>query len=56
MKLDFKEFGKNVGLPMAGLVLMVVSYIVNGKNSEVKLNDVVEKKIAEALAKKTKES
>ena len=56
MKLDFKEFGKNVGLPMAGLVLMVASYIVNGKNSEAKMTSTIENKVAEALAKKTKES
>lgn len=56
MKLDFKEFGRDIGLPMAGLVLMVASYIVNGKNSDRKMASTIEQKVAEALAKKAKES
>ena len=56
MKLDFKEFGKNVGLPMAGLGLMVASSIVNSKNSEAKMTKTIEQKVSEALSKKAKES
>ena len=55
MKLDFSKAGKYV-LPVAGLLLGVASNIVNGKNQDAKLNELVEKKVTEALTNQAKGS
>lgn len=52
--MNFKNIGK-VMLPIGAAILTLVSAVVNNKNQEAQMNEAVAKKVAEALAEKTKE-
>lgn len=52
--MDFKNIGKVI-LPIGAAVLTLVSTVVNNKNHEAQMNEAIAKKVAEALAEKTKE-
>ena len=52
--MNLSKVGK-VLLPVGAAVLTLVSTIVNNKNQEAQMNEAITKKVAEALAEKTKE-
>ena len=55
MKLILSQFGKGI-MPVIGLTLTLITHIVNSKIGNRAMEEAVEKKVAEALAKMTKGS
>ena len=55
MNIDVKKIG-NALLPVAALGLTFLAGIVNNKNQQVQMNKAIAEKVAEELAKLSKES
>lgn len=45
-----------IGMTVLGIGLTLAANLVNGKNQDVKMEETIEKKVAEALAAQAKES
>ena len=51
-----KEKIVKIGMTVLGLGLPLAANFVNGKNQDAKMEETIEKKVAEALAAQAKES